>query len=194
MALLGEISDRDTTRAVGGCHAPDLRAKITSASVTVLAPNSPRSYNKSHTSDTTSPSKVDIGYSSSASSATESSSEVMLQAKPVPRSKTVPDIFCRPILPPAFLPSNTNERSIASIKPNTEPQVPAYARPSMSSWYRSAANSAIQGNTSWSSACWHCAAALEWRLWQSCFTLYFYASQPLQPERFGTCVESEHNR
>jgi hypothetical protein len=141
-ALLGEIPDSDTTRTVSGYYAPDLRAKITSASVTVLAPDSPGSCNKSHTSDTTSPSKVNIGYSSSA---TESSSEVMLQAKPVPRSKTVPDIFSRPILPPAFLPSYTNERSIVSIEPIIEAQVPAYARPSMSLWYRSAANSATQG-------------------------------------------------
>jgi hypothetical protein len=142
MALLGEIPDSDTTRTVSGYHAPDLRAKITSASVTVLAPDSPRSCNKSHTSNTTSPSKLNIGYSSST---TESSSEVMLQAKPVPRSKTVPDIFSRPTLPPAFLPSYTNERSIVSIEPIIEAQVPAYARPSMSSWYRSAANSATQG-------------------------------------------------
>lgn len=45
----------------------------------------------------------------------------------------------------AFLPTYTNEIKIASIESHGVPEVPAYARPSMSSWFNSPANSSIHG-------------------------------------------------
>jgi len=50
-----------------------------------------------------------------------------------------------PSVPIAFLPTYTNEIKIASIEPHGVPEVPAYARPSMSSWFSSPANSSIHG-------------------------------------------------
>ncbi|KAH3916334.1 hypothetical protein HBI56_044100 [Parastagonospora nodorum] len=48
-------------------------------------------------------------------------------------------------VPTAFLSTYTNEVKIARIEPYGVPEVPAYARSSMSSWFHSPANSSIQG-------------------------------------------------
>ncbi|KAF1914534.1 hypothetical protein BDU57DRAFT_540453 [Ampelomyces quisqualis] len=54
-------------------------------------------------------------------------------------------IFGRPTLPPAFLPNYTNDRTQAVTEPCKEPENPAYARSSMSSWFQNPANSYIRG-------------------------------------------------
>jgi hypothetical protein len=136
-ALLCEIPVHDTTIAVSRRHAPELQVKIKSASMTVLASNF-LSLDESHTSDTTSFFTEDIGCSMSDTHEDPATTE--LSSK-----KAIPDVFSRPILPPAYLPLYINKRSPKDMKPITSPKLPGYARPSTSLCYSRAANWATQG-------------------------------------------------
>jgi hypothetical protein len=54
-------------------------------------------------------------------------------------------IFGRPTLPSAFHPNYANDRAQAIVKLSKEAELSAYARSSMSSWFRNPANSTVRG-------------------------------------------------
>jgi hypothetical protein len=160
MARLHAIPSKKMTMAVANVQVGyELRAKITSASITV--PSTPDTSSLGWTSsddepfsldhpetpyasDMTNQSSVDISYNSNetiaAQSATTKPSRTLITLP-----KATPSIFDRPVLPPAFLRSYTNDATPSTVEPSTGTQTPAYARPSMSSWYHSPANSTIRG-------------------------------------------------
>jgi hypothetical protein len=160
MTRLHAVPSKKMTMAVANVQVGyELRAKITSASMTV--PSTPNTSSlgwtssddepfsidhleASYASDFTSYSSVDISYKSNdtiaAQCATTKPSRTFITLP-----KATPSILGRHILPPAFLTSYTNDPTPSTVEPSTGTQTPAYARPSMSSWYHNPANSTIRG-------------------------------------------------
>jgi hypothetical protein len=65
----------------------------------------------------------------------------------VPLPGTALRILGPPTLPPAFLPTYTNEIKIATTEPIDAPDVPTYARHPTSSWFRGSTNSNVCGTS-----------------------------------------------